>query len=115
FERLRSPSHEFFEMDWLEYLLGHHHGQIGLYLYDADHTYDAQLRALQCGLPHIAPGGFVVVGGTNYDDVLPPHTGFLAENAGAFDVLLDVRTANNCHPTYWNGITVWRRSGGAAA
>jgi len=47
FERWRSASHEFFEGDYVEYFQKVHRGPIGVYLYDGEHSFENQLKALE--------------------------------------------------------------------
>lgn len=47
FEAWRSPAHEFFEGDYVDYFEREHRGRIGVYLYDGEHSFENQLRGLE--------------------------------------------------------------------
>jgi predicted O-methyltransferase YrrM len=106
FNRYRGPAHSFFDGDYRDYFANHHDGPIGLYFYDGHHDYDDQVRGLQIAEPYFADGCVIVVDDTNW---VQPYQGthdFIAQSKREYDVLLDVRTPNRFHPTFWNGLIV---------
>jgi hypothetical protein len=108
FNRYRGPAHRFFDGDYRDYFANHHDGPIGLYFYDGNHDYDDQVGGLQIAEPYFADGCVIVVDDTNWDE---PHQGtydFIAQSKREYDVLLDVRTPNRFHPTFWNGLIVFQ-------
>src|SRR5271167_4982626 len=58
---------------------------IGAYFYDGGHSFADQYDGIALAIPHLA------------DDALP-----------GFKLVLDLRTARNHSPTWWNGIQVFR-------
>lgn len=96
----------FFEMEASRFLrhqpplIGH---PIGLYFYDADHSYGATLAALRQVEPHLARRALVVVDDTNSPEVRRAVGDWLATTPAA-SLLFDLPSAENCHPTWWNGI-----------
>jgi Methyltransferase domain len=106
FERRRGPQHHFHYMDYEDYFANHHRGQIGLYLYDGDHAYEHQVRGLQIAEPFFSDDCVVIVDDTNMTDPREGTLDFIAESDRDYELLLDSRTAENGHPTFWNGIMV---------
>lgn len=108
FHRYRSPHHEFFAMDWRQYFVRGHHGSIGLLFYDAEHDYESQHQALTAAAPFLAPGAYILVDDTNEDSPRRALVDFLMAHPD-IELLYDISTAGNCHPTYWNGLMVARK------
>jgi hypothetical protein len=108
FEALRGDCHEFHEMDYVEYFARRHHGPIGVYLYDGEHSYANQLKGLEAAERFFTKDCIVLVDDTNQDDPRRATCDFMAARPGRFRVLLDRRTAANGHPTLWNGLIVLR-------
>jgi hypothetical protein len=111
FERWRGASHEFHEMDYSLYFASRHAGPIGVYLYDGEHSYANQLKGLEAAEPFFTKDCVVLVDDTNDDDPRRATYDFMAARPGKYRVLLDVRTAANGHPTFWNGLIVLRGVG----
>ena len=108
FEKLRSPEHHFYEMDYEHYFREKHTGQLGVYLYDGEHSYANQLKGLQVAEPYFAPGCIVLVDDTNWDEPRQASLDFVNQSSRNYQLLLDARSAANGHPTWWNGLMVWR-------
>lgn len=110
FERWRSPHdrHQFFEMDYRDYFAQVHSQPLGVYLYDGEHSYHNQLQGLRVAEPFFAPGCIVVVDDTNWDEPRQASLDFVEESARSYELIFDARTAANHHPTWWNGLMVWR-------
>ena len=110
FRRLRSDYHEFHPISYEDYFARVHRGEIGLYLYDADHSYEHQLRNLQLAEPFFAPGCVVMIDDANASPVRRATQDFLSRSANRFETLLDVRTRRDRHLTFWNGTIVLRKT-----
>lgn len=108
FEHLRGPSHRFYEMDYQVYFQQHHSGPLGVYLYDGEHSYANQLQGLRLAEPYFAPGCIVLVDDTNWNEPRQASLDFVAQSSRRYELLLDARTADNGHPTWWNGFMVFR-------
>lgn len=78
---------------------------IGLYFYDADHSYEATLESLRLTEPFLARQAVIVLDDTNEPDVLRSVADWLKATPQA-SLLFDLPTPGNCHPTWWNGIQV---------
>lgn len=109
FEKLRSPLHHFYEMDYRQYFREKHRSPIGVYFYDGDHSYAHTSQALELADPFIVPGGMMVIDDTNYTEPHDAVSDFLRLRSGRYDLLCDMRTAHGGHPTWWNGIMILRR------
>jgi hypothetical protein len=111
FARLRSPKHHFHDMDYEEYIRNVHREQIGVYYFDGPHTYAHQFHGLRNAEPFFAPDCVVIVDDTNGDAAQRGTLDFIAQSPNRYRMLLNQRTSRNCHPTFWNGIMLFRRVG----
>jgi hypothetical protein len=115
FEENRGPAHHFFDMDYEEYFASRHDAPIGLYFYDGDHAYEHQLRGLQIAEPFFTDDCVVLVDDTNWPEPRRATLDFIAQSEREYELLLDVRTAEGLHPTFWNGVMVFQATGTASA
>lgn len=109
FFKLKSDNHTFHEMDYAKYFSSVHSGSIGFYIYDAAHDYDNQLKGLELAEPFFADDCFVLVDDTNWNEPHQATLDFIERSENEYEMLLDVKTARNCHPTFWNGLMIFRR------
>jgi predicted O-methyltransferase YrrM len=82
---------------------------IGVWYYDASHSYEAQLDGLRIAEPLLAPGALVIVDDTDWDDVERAMDDYLAEQPRARRLLtLDGKSRGA--PQWWEGmqVLVWR-------
>jgi len=108
FEENRGPAHHFFEMDYEEYFASRHEAPIGLYFYDGHHAYEHQLRGLQIAEPFFTDDCVVLVDDTNWPEPRRATLDFIAQSDREYELLLDVRTPEVWHPTFWNGVMVFQ-------
>jgi hypothetical protein len=111
FEHYGSPFHSFHDMDYREYFGHHHHGPIGVYLYDAAHTYEDQVLGLQLAEPYFADRCIIFVDDTNCEEARQGTLDFLANSVHDYRYVLDVATAHNGHPTFWDGLMILQKVG----
>lgn len=111
FERLRSSAHSFYDMDYQAYFAQKHRALLGVYYFDGPHTHEDQFNGLKYAEPFLASGCIVLVDDTNGDAARRGTLDFVAQSRHCYRLLLDQRTARNCHPTYWNGLMVFRHEG----
>jgi predicted O-methyltransferase YrrM len=81
---------------------------IGVWYYDAAHSYEAQLDGLRIAEPLLAAGALVIVDDTDWDDVARAMDDYLAEQPRARRLLtLDGKSRGA--PQWWEGmqILVW--------
>ncbi len=105
-DRLASPRHEFREMDYREYFATVHDDPIGVYLYDGHHDYEHQLEGLRAAAPFFADGCVIVVDDTNWAAPYRATRDFVAASDRRWEVICDLTTEDNAHPTWWNGLLV---------
>jgi hypothetical protein len=108
FARHRGPKHHFYDMDYVEYFKNVHREPLGVYYFDGPHTYEHQFAGIQQAEPFFAPNCVVLVDDTNGDAARRGTLDFIAQSKHRYRKLLDRRTSRNCHPTFWNGLMVFR-------
>lgn len=109
FERLRSPRHEFFDMDYEAYFRDVHRGPIGFYLYDGPHEYEHQSKGLRVAEPHLAKGAVILVDDTDTPEPRQGTLDFVAQSRHRYETILDRRNNGRGHPTWWNGVMMLRK------
>ena len=79
--------------------------EIGVWYYDASHSFEAQVEGLRLAEPLLAPGALVIVDDTDWDDVSRALDAYLAEQPRARRILtLDGSTRGA--PQWWEGMQV---------
>lgn len=109
FNQYRSPSHHFYDMDYVAYFSRVHEGSIGFYIYDGGHSYQDQLRGLRIAEPFFSENCIILVDDTNWEEPREATLDFIAQSRNGYKILLDRRTSDNCHPTLWNGVMIFQR------
>lgn len=105
----KSEAHHFHDIDYRDYFTKIHKGQIGFYIYDGNHSYENQMMGLKLAEPFFAKNCVVLVDDTNGIDPRQATLDFINHNQNRYDILLDVKTRDNKHPTFWNGIMIFRK------
>ena len=80
-------------------------GAFGVWYYDADHSYGAQLEGLRIAEPHLAPGALVIVDDTDWDDVTRAMDDYVASQARARRILT-IDGKSRGAPQWWEGMQV---------
>ncbi len=85
--------------------------RIGVYLYDGAHDYRSQLMGLLLAEPFLADRALIVVDDSNWDGVQQANLDFIATHPQC-ELVLDLPTPANGHPSFWNGVQVlsWDRN-----
>jgi predicted O-methyltransferase YrrM len=78
---------------------------IGVWYYDAAHSYEAQLEGLRIAEPRLAPGALVIVDDTDWDDVARAMDDYLAEQPLARRILT-IDGKSRGAPQWWEGMQV---------
>lgn len=78
---------------------------VGVWYYDAAHSYEAQLDGLRIAEPLLAPGALVIVDDTDWDDVDRALADYLAEQPRARRVLT-IDGKSRGAPHWWEGMQV---------
>ncbi|HUG64239.1 MAG TPA: class I SAM-dependent methyltransferase [Gaiellaceae bacterium] len=79
--------------------------QIGVWYYDAAHSYQAQLDGLRVAEPLLAAGALVIVDDTDWDDVDRAMDDYLAEQPQARRILT-IDGKSRGAPQWWEGMQV---------
>jgi predicted O-methyltransferase YrrM len=84
---------------------------IGVWYYDAAHSYEAQVEGLRIAEPWLAPGALLIVDDTDWDDVARAMDDYLADQPRARRILtLDGKSRGA--PQWWEGMQVLAWDGG---
>lgn len=81
--------------------------RVGVWYYDALHTYEAQLEGLRVAEPLLAPGALLIVDDTDWDDVSRAMDDYLAEQPRARRIL-SVDGKDRGFPQWWEGMQILR-------
>jgi Methyltransferase domain len=108
FNSYKSEAHHFYDADYRDYFENSHSGEIGFYIYDGNHSYENQMAGLKTAEPFLGQGAIVLVDDTNGVEPRQATLDFIGRNASKYELLLDACTRGNKHPTFWNGIMVFR-------
>jgi hypothetical protein len=112
FNEHKSPKHLFYDIDYREYFTKVHSGEIGFYIYDGEHSYENQVMGLKLAEPFFARTCVVLVDDTN--GIGPRQAkqatlDFINQSRNKYEILLDAQTRGNGHPTFWNGLMIFRK------
>jgi predicted O-methyltransferase YrrM len=79
--------------------------KVGVWYYDADHSFEAQLEGLRIAEPHLVSGALMIVDDTDWEDVERAMDAYLSEQPRARRVLtIDGNTRGA--PQWWEGMQV---------
>jgi Methyltransferase domain len=81
--------------------------KIGAYFYDGGHSFLDQYDGLRLAAADLAADALVVIDDTNKRAARSADALFARQVPGA-ELILDLRTPRNHHPTWWNGVQVYR-------
>jgi hypothetical protein len=81
--------------------------KIGAYFYDGSHSFLDQYDGLRLVAADLADDALIVIDDTNKRAARSADALFARQVPGA-ELILDLRTPRNHHPTWWNGIQVYR-------
>ena len=79
--------------------------RIGVWYYDATHSFEAQIEGLRIAERHLVPGALVIVDDTDWDDVERAMDAYLAEQPRARR-LVRVDGKSEGAPQWWEGMQV---------
>lgn len=109
----RTPSHRFFDQDYVDFFAAGLDRPLGVYLYDGEHSYENQYRGLMVADPFYADDAIVIVDDTNLDRAREATLQFTADSRLEWEVVFSRETASMRHPTLWNGLMILQAGGGA--
>ena len=79
--------------------------RIGVWYYDAAHSFEAQIEGLRIAEPHLVPGALIIVDDTDWDDVERAMEVYLLEQPRARRVL-SIDGKRRGAPQWWEGMQV---------
>jgi predicted O-methyltransferase YrrM len=84
--------------------------RIGVWYYDAAHTFEAQVEGLRIAEPHLVSGALMIVDDTDWEDVDRALDAYLADQPRARKVLT-IEGKSRGAPQWWEGmqVLVWDR------
>jgi predicted O-methyltransferase YrrM len=84
--------------------------RIGVWYYDAAHSFEEQVRGLRIVEPHLVPGALMIVDDTDWEDVGRAMDAYLADQPRARR-LLAIDGKSRGAPQWWEGmeVLVWDR------
>lgn len=109
FEAVRSPLHEFHDIDYREYFASVHRGPVGFYFYDGEHSYENQLLSLELVEPFLVRGAAVMIDDAFAEAPRQALNDFLASRRDAYEIVFERQPVTKGHPTFWNGIAILAR------
>lgn len=109
FNKFKADNHFLFDLDYRDYFSNFHKGEIGFYFYDGDHSYENQIEGLRVAEKYFARNCIVMVDDINWEAPRRATLDFISESINKYEIILNYRTAWDGHPTFWNGILVFKR------
>jgi predicted O-methyltransferase YrrM len=79
--------------------------RIGVWYYDAAHSFEAQVQGLRIAEPHLVPGALMIVDDTDWEDVGRALNAYLAEQPRARS-MLTIDGSDRGAPQWWEGMQV---------
>ena len=79
--------------------------RVGVWYYDAAHSFEAQMQGLRIAEPLLVPGALVIVDDTDWEDVERAMDAYLAEQPRARRVLT-IEGKTRGAPQWWEGMQV---------
>jgi hypothetical protein len=81
--------------------------RVGAYFYDGGHSFRDQYDGVAFALPHLADDALIIIDDTNKRAARSANQ-LVARAVPGLELILDLRTAGNHSPTWWNGVQVYR-------
>lgn len=107
----RTPSHRFFDRDYVDFFAAGLDRPLGVYLYDGEHSYENQYRGLMVADPFYADDAIVIVDDTNLERAREATLQFTEDSRLEWEVVFERGTAEVRHPTLWNGLMILQAGG----
>ena len=110
FQKHKGANHFLFDLNYRDYFSSVHDGEIGFYFYDGEHSYESQLEGLRAAEHFFSRNCIIMVDDINLDAPLRASLDFISESSNNYEIIFQCKTAWNGHPTFWNGILIFRRA-----
>lgn len=105
YEQYKRDNSKFFDSDYVEFLKNKTE-TVDFYFYDGPHKYKDQYNAIDLAKHIIKPNTIIMIDDTNIPEVEQGTLDALKDNNINYDMWINVKTAHNKHPTFWNGLIV---------
>ena len=108
FNLFKGNNHFFHENDY-ELFFKSWHDPIKFYIYDALHSYEQQYKNLIIARDFFVKDTIIYVDDYNVDAVENGTKDFLSKYPNEFEIIKEIKTPFNTHPTYWNGFILFKK------
>ena len=109
FKEYKGENHHFYEMDYVDYFKNIHNKSIGFYIYDGEHSFENQLTGLKIAEPFFSENCIILIDDMNLKDAREATLEFISSSTNKYELLLDKTTYDHRHPSFWNGIMIFRK------
>lgn len=96
----------FYNQDFRHYLKHTHKTPIDFYFYDGPHSYQDQYDAIDLVIPYLKKYSVVMIDDINFTQVIEGTIAAIKDHGVQYNTWFLKHTANNAHPSFWNGIWV---------
>jgi hypothetical protein len=96
----------FFYDDDYKNFLQNKKSAVDFYFYDGPHKYQDQYNAINLAKHLFKSNTIIMIDDTNLSEVEQGTFDALKDNNINYDVWVNIKTAHNKHPTFWNGVIV---------
>ena len=108
FNLFKGENHFFHEKDY-ELFFNNWNNPIKFYIYDAHHSYDQQYKNLIIARDFFVKDTVIYIDDYNVDAVENGTKDFLSKYPNEFEIIKEIKTPFNTHPTYWNGFILFKK------
>tara|TARA_Y100000590_G_scaffold88256_1_gene99090 strand:+ start:349 stop:1083 length:735 start_codon:yes stop_codon:yes gene_type:complete len=109
FKLFKNSKHFFYEEDY-ELFFKKWRKKINFYIYDAHHSYKNQFNNLEIAKNFFKKDTLIYIDDFNVAEVENATRDFLARYSGEYEIIKEVKTAFNMHPTFWNGFILFKKN-----
>jgi len=60
--------------------------------------------------PYLAQGSYIIVDDINWPEPYNATLDYVSKMGKAYEVVLDTKTINDNHPTFWNGLLILKKN-----
>ena len=108
FNLFKGENHFFHEKDY-ELFFKNWNNSIKFYIYDAHHSYEQQYKNLIIARDFFVKDTIIYIDDYNVDAVENGTKDFLSKYPNEFEIIKEIKTPFNTHPTYWNGFILFKK------
>ncbi|MFL2510583.1 MAG: class I SAM-dependent methyltransferase [Alphaproteobacteria bacterium] len=107
----KTDKHFFYEGDYVDYLKqwSMKNRYINFYFYDGPHTYNDQYQSLEIASEFFTKNTIILVDDTNWTEPREATMDFIAKNDKDYKILKDLKCSHAKHPTFWNGLIIFKK------